>query len=183
MALAKVTDEQLMARIAEVFRRYGYEGASIRQLSEATGLERASLYHRFPGGKEEMALAVVARTGEWFGAHVFEPLRVLPAELSVPRVASNLRDFYQRGELWCVLDVLTLGGSSDAIRAAVSRAYEAWRESFARVAREAGLPAAEAKARAQQAIVEIEGSLVISRVTGDPKAFLRVLQRLPELLR
>jgi len=182
VAAAKVGDEELLARIGDVFRRYGYEGASLRELSAASGLEKASLYHRFPGGKEEMALAIVARAGEWLEANVFAPLRDLPAAQRVPRAAGKLREFYRNGELWCTLDVLTLSGSSDAIRAAVRGSYQAWVGAFARAAREAGLPAPEARARAQQAIIEIEGSLVISRVTGDPKIFLRVLQSLPARL-
>ena len=75
MPATKVTDDEVFQNIAEVFRTYGYEGASIRLLSEATGLERASLYHRFPNGKEGMAVAVIAHTGAWFHEHVFLPLR------------------------------------------------------------------------------------------------------------
>ena len=59
MASPKVHDEKLIERLTSVFRIYGYEGASLSRIAEATGLQRASLYHRFPGGKEEMAEAVL----------------------------------------------------------------------------------------------------------------------------
>src|ERR1051325_4011529 len=105
MPASKVSDEVLMEKIAEVFRLYGYEGASIRLLSEAAGLERASLYHRFPGGKEEMAAAIIAQTCAWFEQNVFTPLRRGGAiRERLQCVASNLRDFYRRGTLRCVLD-------------------------------------------------------------------------------
>jgi len=52
----KVLDETILKGLAEVFRSKGYEGASLKDLSEATGLKKASLYHRFPNGKSEMAL-------------------------------------------------------------------------------------------------------------------------------
>src|SRR3954467_10127074 len=117
MPASKVTDEVLLERIAEVFRRYGYEGTSIRLLSQATGLERASLYHRFPGGKEEMATAIIGKTCEWFSDNVFAPLKAAstPAE-KLQRVAANLKVFYRDGTLWCVLDTMTLGGGTEAIR-------------------------------------------------------------------
>ncbi len=51
MPAARVSEDFVLDKIAAVFRLHGYEGASIRLLAQATGLERASLYHRFPGGK------------------------------------------------------------------------------------------------------------------------------------
>ena len=183
MPASKVSDDVLLERIAEVFRLYGYEGASISLLSRATGLERASLYHRFPGGKEEMAAAVVARTGGWFEDNIFVPLRAPgTAAERLRRVAANLRDFYRRGTLWCVLDVMTLGGGSETIRNSVRAAYAAWLEAFERIGRDVGMPGSLARARAQQALIEIEGSLVVARVTGDSKPFLRVVEKLPGLL-
>jgi len=61
--------------LAEAFREHGFEGASIAQLSAATGLGKGSLYNFFPGGKEEMAAAVLADVDAWFTANIFEPLR------------------------------------------------------------------------------------------------------------
>ena len=44
--------------LGEVFREHGFEGASLALIGERTGLGKGSLYHFFPGGKEEMAAAV-----------------------------------------------------------------------------------------------------------------------------
>ena len=49
--------------LAEAFREHGFEGASLAQLCEATGLGKGSLYHFFPGGKDEMAEVVAAIQG------------------------------------------------------------------------------------------------------------------------
>jgi TetR/AcrR family transcriptional repressor of lmrAB and yxaGH operons len=183
MPASRVKEEDVLAKIAEVFRRQGYEGASVRMLAKAAGLEPASLYSRFPGGKEEMALQVVARVCQWFGANVFEPLHAGGSSAEIlRRIVPRLRKFYQSGELWCVLDTLTLGDSTPAVRAAALGAYRAWLAEFEWAARHAGIPAKEATARARQALMEIEGSLVIARVTGDNQLFLGVLKKLPELL-
>lgn len=182
MAHAKVTDENLIQALTDVFRTHGYEGASMSQISEATGLEKASLYHRFPGGKEDMVAAVVSRMIQWFQKQVFAPLEGpgKPAH-KVSRVAQNLRDFYADGSKSCVLDTLSLPGGP-ALRAAVRQALKAWLQAFTGVAREAGASDAEARARAEQAIGEIEGSLVLARVLGDRKPFHRTIARLPKLL-
>src|SRR5260370_334080 len=52
MRPAKVTDAQLYEDLAAVFRRKGYAGTSYSDIREATGLVKASLYHRFPRSKE-----------------------------------------------------------------------------------------------------------------------------------
>jgi len=183
MAHAKVSDEDLMHALTDVFRTHGYEGASLRQISEATGLEKASLYHRFPGGKEDMVVGVVSHMIQWFQHQVFAPLEGpgKPAQ-KVGRVAQSLRGFYAHGRKPCVLDSLSLPGGGPALREALRGALKAWLQAFTDVAREAGASGTEARERAERAIVEIEGSLVLARVVGDRRPFHRALDRLPGLL-
>jgi AcrR family transcriptional regulator len=182
MPAPKLPENVLLEKIAEVFRLNGYEGASISSLSKATGLERASLYHRFPGGKEEMAATIVNQMCAWFESNVFEPLRTKqPPERKIRAVSANLRDFYRNGTLWCVLDAMTLGGHHK-LRENIRAAYSAWLQAFDRVAREAGFSASLAQSRAQNALIAIEGSLVVARVAGDSEPFLRVIQDLPSIL-
>jgi AcrR family transcriptional regulator len=57
--------------IAGVFRDLGYEGTSLSQITERSGVGKGSLYHFFPGGKEEMASAVLADVDAWFEARIF----------------------------------------------------------------------------------------------------------------
>lgn len=63
------------AQLLKVFQQYGYEGATLARLSKATGLGKASLYHYFPKGKEEMALSVLDYINNWFAANIFAPLQ------------------------------------------------------------------------------------------------------------
>lgn len=183
MAHAKVSDEVVMGELIRVFRKHGYEGASLNRLAAATGLEKASLYHRFPGGKDDMVKAVIESVGQWFQEHVFDPLRSegTPAERA-RLVARSLGKFYGNGRESCVLDTLSLPAGNEALRAALRGALSLWLEAFGSVARASGFSAAESRHRAQTAIVEIEGSLVVSRVLGKTTVFQRTLKRLPLLL-
>ena len=52
---------EIVDRLFVVFQDHGYEGASLADLSRATGLGKSSLYHHFPGGKEQMAEAVLGK--------------------------------------------------------------------------------------------------------------------------
>jgi TetR/AcrR family transcriptional repressor of lmrAB and yxaGH operons len=183
MARSTVSDAELLDRSTEVFRAHGFEGTSLSRLSEATGLEKASLYHRFPGGKEEIALAVARGVSTWFQEHVFEPLKRAEAPQKKIRVITEqLRVFYADGTMPCALDALSLSGGGDELASALKGALLAWLKAFTDVGRESGLSAAEARRRAEQAVIQIEGSLILGRVLGDTKAFRRALDDLSSLL-
>ncbi|GAY11436.1 helix-turn-helix domain-containing protein [Pseudonocardia sp. N23] len=50
-----IEEGKLIDVLVSVFRDKGFDGTAIADLAAATGLQGASLYHRFPDGKEEMA--------------------------------------------------------------------------------------------------------------------------------
>ena len=57
------TRDRIVVATNELFRRYGYNGTSLSQISEASGATIGSIYHFFPGGKEALAVAVIDTTG------------------------------------------------------------------------------------------------------------------------
>jgi hypothetical protein len=97
-------------------------------------------------------------------------------------VIERLREFYAGGAKACITDVLSIPGGSEELKTALKGAMQAWINAFTGVAKESGLSPALARARAEEAIVRFEGSLVVARVLGDNSAFERVLKMLPDLL-
>jgi TetR/AcrR family transcriptional regulator, lmrAB and yxaGH operons repressor len=183
MAHKTVSDEAFLDKALDMFRSRGYEGVSLSKLSAASGLEKASLFYRYPGGKNEVVMAVVKRVIDWFEANVFAALR----EAGTPRkrvaiVASSLRTFYHHGTRPCITDVLSIAGGSEELAATLRVALEAWLKAFTDIARESGMPLPLARSKAEEAIVRIEGSLVLARVLGNRAPFLKVIKLLPELL-
>lgn len=181
--MAKKTDSQLMDALTHVFRTYGYEGATLSRISEATGLQRASLYHRFPGGKEAMARFVLEGADKLFAGELLAPLGESgDPKARVREMASRLADFYGGGRQSCLLDTLSLGDSDAVLRPGISASINAWIGAMAGIAREAGLAEPEAQRRGEEALVRIQGSLVVARTTGDPGLLERTLESLPALL-
>jgi AcrR family transcriptional regulator len=178
-----VSSDELIDRLTELFRRVGYEAASLVEIASATGLQKSSIYHRFPGGKEQMATEVAEASGRQFGEHVLAPLRsAAPVEQRIGEVARRLDRFYDSGARSCLLDTLSLGDPGAATAEALAAAAAAWIRAFAAVAREAGETSTIATARAQEAVAGIEGALVLARVTGDKRPFAQALKRLPAIL-
>ena len=183
MAYRIVSDEVFLATALDLFRTYGFEGVSLKRLAAATGLEKASLYYRYPGGKDEIAMAIATDVVSWFQANVFQPLSGAgPARKRVSFVSERLREFYSGGSKACLMDVLSIPGGSEELRLALRGAMQAWVSAFAQAAKESGLGTAAARSRAEEAIIRIEGSLVLARVLGDTGGFERVLKSLPDLL-
>jgi AcrR family transcriptional regulator len=182
MRPSKLSDKQLFERLTEVFRRRGYDGASYADLMAATGLVKASLYHRFPGGKEEMVGAIQSDVDRHFTEYVLAPaIEEGEPKRRARRMAERLREFYDSGRSWCLLDTLSLA-DSHATLAHAKKSMEFWVERFARVGREAGLSAGVARKRAEEAVAAIEGGLVVARVLKNRRPFLRVLAGLPKKL-
>ena len=183
MAHRIVSDDVFLATALDLFRTYGFEGVSLKRLADATGLEKASLYYRYPGGKDEIAMAIATDVVTWFQANVFDPLTVSGSTRKrVAFVSERLREFYSGGSKACLMDVLSIPGASDELQLALRGAMQAWVSAFAQVAKESGFGTAVARSRAEEAIVRIEGSLILARVLGDTTGFERVLKSLPDLL-
>ena len=57
------THDRIIVATNELFRRHGYNGTTLSQISEASAATIGSIYHFFPGGKEALGVAVVETTG------------------------------------------------------------------------------------------------------------------------
>lgn len=183
MALPKLTEQELIGRLTTVFQQYGFEGASLTRISQSTGLEKASLYHRFPGGKDQMAEAVVNFVAQCFISELLAPLKGNgPLEDRIKVCAARIQAYYAKGTRSCVLDTMSLPAGSSDLHSAVESAYKTWTDSFAAASKEAGHSPSQSRQRAEEAVMGIHGALVLARATGNTKPFGRMLARLPELL-
>ncbi|PSO79489.1 MAG: TetR/AcrR family transcriptional regulator [Cyanobacteria bacterium QH_9_48_43] len=183
MPTSQTSRNEIIPTIVKVFRQYGYDGTTLGRLSEVTGLGRASLYHHFPRGKKEMGAAVLNHMNDWLENSVLSPLRSggTPHE-RLRDMSTNLNKFYSCGEDACLLAVLSLGESRDLFNAQIRQALNVWIDSLAEVLVDAGFKPKCARHRAEDAIMQIQGALVLARGLSDTTFFERVLQRLPEEL-
>src|SRR4029450_6854176 len=184
MPTIKVEPDDLIDRLTEVFRTVGYDGATLGKLSRATGLQRASLYHRFPGGKQEMAEVVLAHAGAWLDTHVLAPLTGSgPPQVRLPKMAEALDRFYvQRGKS-SLLASLPFGEGSAPFHEHIRTAFAHWIEALAALVVEStGCPTAEAHRRAEDAVLRIQGAPVLAGGAGKTPPLHLVLKHLPSLL-
>ncbi|MGE0709690.1 MAG: TetR/AcrR family transcriptional regulator [Planctomycetota bacterium] len=175
--------QEILACLTEVFRVEGYEGASLSRLAEAAGLKRASLYHHFPGGKQDMAEAVLRHVLQRFGGEVLATLAGdAEPRARLVRLSDALRRFYDDGRAPCLLGSFSLGAGLGTFQSSLADAFRAWIDAVAETVRAAGIPAKEARRRAEDAVIRVQGALVLTRGLDDPRLFVRTVRALPDEL-
>ncbi|AIY41118.1 transcriptional regulator [Collimonas arenae] len=169
--------------LAEVFRVYGFEGASLARITEGTKLGKGSIYHFFPGGKEEMAEAVLCEIDVWFRTHVFVPLRQgADAASAIDDMFREVGHYFLSGRKVCLVGVFALGNERDRFAEKVKSYFVEWVAALEAALLRAGKDAANAAALAEEVVGGIQGALVLARAFDRPAVFMAAMQRLRQRL-
>jgi AcrR family transcriptional regulator len=165
--------------LAEVFRTYGFEGASLARISEGTKLGKGSIYNFFPGGKEEMADVVLAEIDGWFRDQVFQPLRVAEdARQGVEHMFIAVCRYFLSGRKVCLVGVFALGHERDRFAVKVQSYFAEWIDALALALERGGRDAAAARSLSEDVVGGIQGALVLARAADEPELFMRALERM-----
>lgn len=179
MPAPTLSKDEVLDRLLNTFRERGYEGASLAELSAATGLVKSSLYHYFPRGKQDMAEQVMAHLDRQLAASLYQPLRsaLTPAK-KLDAMLEAIDAFYEGGRKACLLERLCASVDRPLFRRPLRRAFTTWMAAVEALCLEAGLSKAVARARAEDLVIRIEGALVLCAGTGDYGVFARTMKDL-----
>jgi AcrR family transcriptional regulator len=166
------TRDRIIVATNELFRRHGYNGTSLSQISKASNATIGSIYHFFPGGKEALAVAVVDTTGEVY-RELFESI---VAEADSP--AAAYFDFFTGAaavlEESGFIDPCPIGtvarevaNTSEPLREAAARAFESWIDAARTHLTTAGVEPGVANELATLFVSTVEGIFVLSRTLRD----------------
>jgi TetR/AcrR family transcriptional repressor of lmrAB and yxaGH operons len=168
--------------LAEAFREFGYEGASMSRITARTGLGKGSLYHFFPGGKEEMAAEVLAHVDAWFEANVFSPLGGAEPRAAIGRMWTAVDGYFRSGQRVCLVGAFALDETRDRFAAPIRDYFARWVAALKQALVRTGVPAPAAGRLAEDAILGIQGALVLARALQDDALFPRALDRMAAAL-
>ncbi|MGE5698000.1 MAG: TetR/AcrR family transcriptional regulator [Candidatus Sericytochromatia bacterium] len=164
----------LIDTAAILFRRQGYAATGLNQILDEAGVKAGSLYHHFPGGKQELAAAVVSSAGE----QIESVLRAaLAGDAEVIAVVDRWLDMLAEGLAadWrdgCPVEPIATESvhASELVRRAAARAFDSWCAAIAERLQADGWSPDRAAETALAVVSIIEGALVLSRTKGDAAA-------------
>jgi TetR/AcrR family transcriptional repressor of lmrAB and yxaGH operons len=179
MAKTMAERSEIVPVLAEIFRTYGFEGASLARITAGTKLGKGSLYHFFPGGKEEMATAVLDNIDTWFRIHVFEPLRSANSpEQGIADMFREVRRYFAEGHKICVVGLFALANERHRFSTQVNGYFAEWADALRDALIRSGRTPATARHLAEDILIVIQGGLVLARAWDQPRVFMRALDRL-----
>lgn len=164
-----------IALVAEVFRECGYEGASMSTITARTRLSKGSLYHFFPGGKEQMAAEVLAHIDAWFAREIFVPLETADPQTAIAQMWTAVDQYFRSGKRICLIGAFALDETRDRFASPVRTYFERWIKALEGALKRDGIPAGLAKQLAEDAVAGIQGALVLARASADETVFERSL--------
>jgi AcrR family transcriptional regulator len=168
--------------LTEVFVRHGFDGASLSLISERTGLGKGSLYNFFPGGKEEMAQAVLTEADGWFEANVFSPLRQLDPGSGIARMLEQTERYFGSGQRACIVGLFALSETRDRFAAQVKDYFVRWTDALTEALRRAGRLPHVARELAEYAVATLQGAIVLARALDDTTVYSRACRRVQRTL-
>src|SRR3954454_8696425 len=125
------TKDRLLDASGELFRRQGYTGTGVKQILGEASAPFGSLYHHFPGGKEELGAEAVRRSGRLYARVVGEAMdvegdladRVLAAFRGA---AATMRDSGYEDACPIATVALEASSGSELLREACADTFELW---------------------------------------------------------
>ena len=97
-------------------------------------------------------------------------------------MCQNLDEFYRQGQDSCLLNVIALGEGNELFHAHIQQALQTWIAALTQVLVEAGIEPEVARLKAPEAVMLIQGALVLVRGLEDTTPFEQVIASLPERL-
>jgi AcrR family transcriptional regulator len=187
MTAQRDTRARLIRAAEQLFRVQGYAGTGLKQLTAMAEAPWGSLYHFFPGGKAELAVAAAAYAGEVYAegwrrafAASDDPAeavwRIFEGEARVLEGSD-----YRNG---CPIASMTLDIASldEGLRCACEAAFGQWLQAMRAGFEAFGAPNDRAEALARFVLAAIEGAIVLARASKSPAAVIDTGLRVREVV-
>lgn len=181
------TRERIIQASSALFMKRGYSASGLKQISEASSAPIGSLYHFFPGGKEELAAETLRASGAAFQVIAEAVYDGAPDVVTGVRdcfagAAAVLRETDYADACPIATVALEVASSDERLRLVTAEVFEAWLESAAMRLRHAGVDAAKARELATVLLAALEGGFLLSRAAKDTAAMDAVGRAMAQLV-
>ncbi len=180
------TKQRMLDSALLLLRERGAPGVTVDAVLAHSGAPRGSVYHHFPGGRNEIVLQALRLAGDYIAGMVETSV----AEGDVLRTVERFVRFWKRAltstdyRAGCPLVAVAIDSREHIPEAPdlVREIFTRWQASLADVLSTNGFPAERARRLASVVVSAIEGAIILSRAHRDLGPLDDVLTELTPLL-
>ncbi|AXX98984.1 TetR/AcrR family transcriptional regulator [Profundibacter amoris] len=175
---ATKTRDRLIETAATLFRQKGYHGTGLTEVLTASHAPKGSLYHHFPDGKSDLAMAAAS----WVSQGMLQIIDDSFAQADsfadgATTFCFKLAKLFDTADHWRSCPISTMlfdGQDNDAFRRHADRILTSWSECAAEHGQRLGLPSPQAEAAAELLLMTIQGAWTIARAKNSADVIRRI---------
>jgi AcrR family transcriptional regulator len=162
------TKERILDSTAELFRRQGYVGTGMKQIAAEAAAPFGSVYHFFPGGKEELGAETIRTSGRLY-SQLFATIAVeAPDLLSAVHdffagAAETLRETDYADACPIATVALEVASTNERLRLATADVFTEWIDGASAYFAHAGIARLRARELAFAMLSLLEGAFIFCR--------------------
>jgi TetR/AcrR family transcriptional regulator, lmrAB and yxaGH operons repressor len=182
------TRTRLLDTAGQLFRAQGFHATGLDEVLRLSGTPKGSLYHYFPGGKDQLAIAALDHVVTQMKQRM---LTLLASSDDPPKALRTLLDFMAKSlaesdfRNGCPVAALTVDVACDrdSVREACERCFNIWLEVLAEHFKRAGHAERRAKNLAVLFLAALEGGAILSRAQKNVAPLNAIADELVQLIR
>jgi AcrR family transcriptional regulator len=176
--VAAGTREKLVEGAAALFQKQGVAGTGIAEIRAETGATVGSLYHFFPGGKDELAAASLRWAAAGYAATVGAVLDAagddpaVAVDVAFAAAAARLVETDYADACPIATVALEVASSNEPLRRVTAEIFDGWLRALDARWRGAGIDEARVRDLSTLFLAALEGGFLLSRAAKDPAPML-----------
>jgi AcrR family transcriptional regulator len=171
--MATDTRERILDATAELFLQRGFAGTGLKAISTAAAAPFGSLYHHFPGGKDELAAASLRRAADGYAARVGAVVADGPTDLveamrhAFDAAATTLVDTDFADACPIATVALEVASTNEPLREVTAEIFDGWLTILDLLFLGAGLDQPTARRLSTLFLAALEGGFLLCRAAKD----------------
>jgi AcrR family transcriptional regulator len=166
--MPSTTKDRILDSTAELFRRQGYVGTGMKQIAAEASAPFGSVYHFFPGGKEELGAETIRAAGRLYMQLFVAVAAEAPDVLSAVHgffagAGETLRDTGYADACPIATVALEVASTSEPLRLATADVFQEWIDGAGAYFAFAGIARPRARELAFAMLSLLEGAFIFSR--------------------